>query len=240
MVFRCVGRVIHGANIAAVCVMIGASVCMAIPGEVEHSASLVARQEGWRKELDRREFGFLDNYNGLLYSLEHYDADPDIHIVFDADKKDTLEFRFVRDGKAALSLKGHGQTAFASFESILYFASYEPDGTGATLSAYDLKTGELVWETTLHHEKPRGHSGYSNLVSLRFSNRREVAGEDNEDSILVTRSESYCDYVEVVDRRTGISLAVKNYRVGFSKLTADGGWIEGKGQPAFTPSTSED
>ena len=54
-------------------------------------------------------------------------------------------------------------------------------------------------------EKPEHHFKYSNRVSLTLSER----------TLVISGWEEYVDYIEILDRRTGISMAHKDYRVGF-------------------------
>lgn len=180
-----------------------------------HDSELSARKDAWQQRLEHQKFLFPESYWGLMVSLREHNADCQLHIVFDPKDKWTMEYRFVRDGKQTLSLKGHTGPAFTSHENVLYFADFSLDSMGCNVSAYDLDSGERIWETTLAHEKPGGHSAYRNLVLIRMSRKNEVIDEAEGSSVIVTGRESYCDYVEVLDAKTGEMLALKNYRVGF-------------------------
>jgi hypothetical protein len=126
-----------------------------------------------------------------------------------------MEYRFVRDGRQVLSLKGHTGPAFTSHGNVLYFADFALSSTGCSVVAYNLTSGEELWRTRLSHEQPAGHSAYRNLVLIRMSREKEVMSETEGSAVIVTGQESYCDYIEVLDAKTGEMLALRNYRVGF-------------------------
>jgi hypothetical protein len=149
--------------------------------------------------------------------------------VYDPKNKWRIDYTFFRDHREILSIRGHDQSAYAAKGNDLYFAEYSPDAAGCTVIAYDLATGKEQWRSKLHQAQPQGHSGYGNLVSVRISSKGE-GGEEAEDSaIVIVGNESYCDYTEVLDRETGESLAIKNYRVGFEPPAPLGGVVGGGG-----------
>lgn len=180
------------------------------------------QRDAWSRALEKRPFSFPDNYSGLLASLRQFSADAKVHVVFDPAKKWTLEFHFTRDQGEPLRLTGHDQSAFVTCENVLYFADYPPDSDGCNIAAYDLATGKLLWKTDLHQPRPKAHSGYRNLVAMRLSGAGEIKGGRDGDAIIVTGRESFCDYIEVLDRKTGASLAMKAYRQGFGRSNPGG------------------
>jgi hypothetical protein len=197
-----------------------------------------AQREAWSQALKKQPYGFPDHYSGLLASLRQFSADAKVHVVFDPAKKWALEFHFARDQSEPLRLTGHDQSAFVTFENMLYFADYPPDSEGCNITAYDLATGKQLWKTALHQPRPMAHSGYRNLVAMRLSGAGEIKGGRDGDAIIVTGRESFCDYVEVLDRETGTSLAVKAYRQGFGAKYSGGvgfGGTNGFEEPKSTP-----
>ena len=181
---------------------------------------MATRKAAWLKLLDGGQYRIPDNYSGLLRSLGNFSADVNIHIIFDPKNKHRMDFKFVRDGGEILTVRGHEHSAFTSSENTLYFAKYQRDSTGCTVMAYDLASGKQLWQTELHQSQPKGHSGYRNFASIRISSEGEARGEKKGAAIVITGKESYVDYVEVLDRQTGDSLAIKEYRVGFGSLPA--------------------
>jgi hypothetical protein len=176
---------------------------------------LAARKKAWQESLEQRKFNFPPTYSGLIKSLQIYDADAKVQITFDPKDRFSLDYKFMRDGRAAASFKGHSQTAYATYDNKLYYADYWIDSDGCTIRAIDLVTGKELWKTELHQARPLAHSGYGNFVQIWRSRKGEVKDEPEGGTLIVTGQESYCDYIEVLDRQTGESLAVKNYRVGF-------------------------
>lgn len=201
--------------------------CWLCSGEASaESQPLDAQREAWSRTLEERPFGFADHYSGLLASLRQFSADAKVHVIFDPTHKSTLKFHFTHNDRELVRLKGHDQSAFATYDNLLYFAHYPTDSDGCKVAAYDLATGKQLWKTELHQPRPRGHSGYRNLVAMRLSGAGEIDGGSNGDAIIITGKESFCDYVEVLDRKTGASLAMKAYRQGFgaSKPVSRGGF----------------
>jgi hypothetical protein len=179
------------------------------------SPDIEQRRLAWREELKRIEFGWPNEYCGLKQSLQQFDADCEISIVFDPHERYSLKYDFKRDGKQILTLPGHIQTAFVAHKNVLFFADYPTGSDGCTVSGYDLHSGKQLWSKQLHGKRPNGHSAYHNLVWMRMSVPNEAKGEPDASAIVVIGSESYCDYTEILDAQTGASLGLKIYRVGF-------------------------
>lgn len=181
-------------------------------------ANAVGRQQYWRARLERHPFVFVDEMTGLWPSFIKFDADAEVHIVNDPKTPKRLEIRFVVDGSAVVSIQCNRHTSFAAGENRLFLAQYEPDFPGCTLIAYDLTSGQEIWRTKLHQKQPGGASAYRNRVSIGYFDEGGLSDTKNEGSVLVKGSETYCDYIEVLDAKTGESIAIKHYRVvGFGK-----------------------
>ncbi len=174
-----------------------------------------ARADAWREVLAGRQFHLSVESLGIKRNLRHYSADSKLRIVFDPARRSGLEFVFSCKNDDEIQIDGHVNSAFASVSDRLYFGKYRPNLPGCTVIAYNLNTGEKLWETALHHAQPGGATSYANFVKLRMSNAGEIRGGIAGDAIIVSGSESFCDYTEVLDSHTGESLALKNYRVGF-------------------------
>lgn len=172
------------------------------------------RSDAWKEVLDRREFVKADEKSVLIDSLSRTSG-CSVHMVYDPKRHIAMTYTFNYRGKDVVTLDGHLRSSFATSDKVLYFAQYPPSSTGCTVVAFDLESGKKLWGVGLHHQKPKGHSGYANIVSLRLSNAGEIAEGKAGAAVIITGSESYCDYVEVLDSETGESLAIKEYRVGF-------------------------
>ncbi|QDU90527.1 hypothetical protein Pla175_39330 [Pirellulimonas nuda] len=101
-------------------------------------------------------------------------------------------------------------SSFGCWKGRLYLAVYSPDSAGCEVVSYDIASGAEVWRRQLQQAAPGGYSGYSNRVTMWTPTRRF-----EHPVITVIGTESYCDYVEVLDAITGVSLGQRNFRVGF-------------------------
>jgi hypothetical protein len=178
------------------------------------TAELATRQNKWSTWLKGKQRDFTDNEIGLITSIERFRGDYQLHIVVDPKRRGMIEYRVVRDGRVILTLQGHFDSPLLIDGGHLYFADYSPASSGCAIEAYNLDTGNREWRTELHHERPGGHSAYSNNVTMGLNTKGLVKDESAGSAIIVMGSESYCDYMEILDRQTGESLAIKNYRVG--------------------------
>jgi hypothetical protein len=182
------------------------------------------RKAAWQTYLDGRQFLFPEDYSALIWSLREFDGNAKVHIVYDPKDKGKIEYKFFRDGREVLSVQGHAISGYAAAGNDLYFTNYSTSAAGCSVVAYDLATGKKQWKTALHQAQPGGHSAYGNIVFIRLSRNGEGGGPEGS-AIIVTGKESYCDYIEVLDRKTGESLAIKNYRVGFGPPGLQGGAV---------------
>ncbi len=127
---------------------------------------LSARKAGWQNLLDGATFKFPESRSGLWYSLTQYPAEGQVHIIYDRREPWPMIFKFVRDGKDVVTVKGHAQSQFHSEGNVLYFADFFPSSTGCSVAAYDLANGKQLWETKLSAMGNPGHSAYRNQVVL--------------------------------------------------------------------------
>jgi hypothetical protein len=79
----------------------------------------------------------------------------------------------------------------------LYYVQHHPISSGAALVSIDLKTGKQRFRTALKGIGPQDHSKYRNQVWL----------EVKDDVVIVQGEESHGKYVELVDPKTGKTLA---------------------------------
>jgi hypothetical protein len=196
------------------------------PAAEKKLASVVERKEAWNDKLEsmpvafdlfanQAAFSSVDqSLKSLIYKSDHLN----VHLVFDPQHYNQLVFRFFDKDREIISLRGHRYSSFRVEGDLLFFADYLPDGPGCAIAAYDLTTGKEVWRTTLHQKQPQGASAYRNRVNMLLhsgyalpTQKKKGAGS----TLQITGSESYCDYIEVLDAKTGASLAIKHYRVGF-------------------------
>ncbi|HLW63986.1 MAG TPA: hypothetical protein VKS79_01625 [Gemmataceae bacterium] len=174
---------------------------------------LKERKERWQQVLDRDPFRFSEERSGVVYSLSQYGGKCDIHIVRKAGVTFQLTFQFVRDGKELLALQGHTYSEFRTDKNVLYFAQFPPGDCGCTVSAYDLDTGKKLWSTALNAVGRVAHSAYQNQVMMGLGQLHM----EPDGVVSITGKESYGDYLEILDRKTGAILAHKVYRQGYGK-----------------------
>jgi len=175
---------------------------------------LAAKKAAWQKTLEREPFRFSESNEGILSSLSQYGGNCQVHMIHDPAKWGGLGFKFVRDGKELLSLEGHTGSSFRTAGNVLYFAHFPRSSSGCTVTAHDLTTGNKLWETKLSGVGTPMHSAYSNRVTMGLSSLHNL-DKKGEGIISITGRESYGDYVEILDRRTGKVLAHRIYRQGF-------------------------
>ncbi len=198
-------------------VSIGLALAVAHGPRAEESAS---RQ--WQDRIDHEEcFEFSDEEASVLSSIKAYCArDSQIHVIYDPAKKGQWRFAFVHNGKPIVTLYGHEFSVFrtdaedpddpfpehkqghTNTTNTLYFAHFSPDDFGCTVTAHDLSTGKLLWKTPLKALGPIEHSIYDNLINM------QVYG----DVLWIKGRESAGNYVEIVDRKTGRTIAHRKFK----------------------------
>ena len=157
--------------------------------------------EQWQKWIGEEKLAaYKAEAGSLVGSLFQYRGDCQIHMIYDPAKSwYPLTLTFVRDGKDVLALKAHLHSVFrtGNRKDVLYFADFNPIATGCALVAYDLGTGKQLWRTQLQGIGPVDHSKYRNSVSLDLL----------DGVILVCGYEAFGNYVEIVDWKTGKTIA---------------------------------
>ena len=179
------------------------------------SEPAAVRKEAWQRYLDGRTFSPPNAGDGALYSLSQYHGDCKVRMTYDPDRRSAPSFVFERAGRDLVKLDGRPESVFRTEANVLYFAAFPTATTGCTVLAYDLTTGKKRWETELKAVGRVSHRGYWNRVNLHVGRWDQVDSE-GEGNVEVVGRESYGDYIEVLDRRTGTLLAHKVYRQGFA------------------------
>jgi hypothetical protein len=171
---------------------------------------LALKRNQWQRLLDEKRFRFSESDTGILHSLSQYDGDCKINIIYDPKTwpLELLTFRFDRDGKEIISLRGHTKSVFRTVDRILFFADFHPSSAGCSVAAYDMNSGKLLWKTNLDAIPFPPHSAYQNEVMIDFLN---LPGQHGKGNLLITGHETLRDYYEVLDRRTGRQLAYKRF-----------------------------
>ncbi len=158
--------------------------------------------------LDNRylpaKFQFEEEKANPLYSLSQCTGDFEIDMYFHSKSTFGIIFKFIRNGSDLFIYPGHTGSVFCTNETgrVLFLAAFARSDSGCTLLAYDLETGKELWKTRLQALEPTPHSAYRNEVNLRIG----------PGTVSVHGRETYGDYIEVLDQRTGRTLAHRVYR----------------------------
>jgi RNA polymerase sigma factor (sigma-70 family) len=118
-------------------------------------------------------------------------------------------FKFKRDGKEVLKIGGNDEADFRIEGDVLYFA-LRGIPWGCKVAAHDLKTGKQLWSSPLKGVPcPLPISGWVNVVSLKVL---KDSDKSTDGVVWVSGWETWGDYYEVLDKKTGTMLARKVYR----------------------------
>jgi RNA polymerase sigma factor (sigma-70 family) len=121
-------------------------------------------------------------------------------------------FKFKRDGKEVLKIEANDEADFRIEGDVLYFA-LRGIPWGCKVAAHDLKTGKQLWSSPLTGVPcPLPMSCCFNAVSLKVL---KDSDKSTDGVVWVSGHETYGDYYEVLDKKTGTMLARKVYREGF-------------------------
>jgi hypothetical protein len=121
----------------------------------------------------------------------------------DIERRDNFNvvLRIVKDGAVVHFFDGHLGTVFAVRDDVLYYADFQPSGSGCAVVAYDLRKQKQLWKTHLKGLGGVDHSKYHNAVNLDLERY----------SVCVRGKESAGNYIEFVDLRTGKTVGHKVY-----------------------------
>jgi hypothetical protein len=163
--------------------------------------------DDYQKVADEAKWDWQAEKATVLHSVLNFQGDYQIEVVKRPNSFGDLTVRFTKDGKDALTLKGHYATAFVGKGTILYYTEHDVATTGCALVAFDLAKGKELWKTKLMALGPIAHFGYRNHVAL------EVVG----DAAKVLGNETAGQYVEFVNLKTGKTVGHRIFRKGFER-----------------------
>jgi hypothetical protein len=169
-----------------------------------------AKTPSWQEILEKQPFSFRESEASVLFSLSQFGAACQVHMVFDPAKHGQLTFKFVKADKEVLSLTGHNASVFRVDNNILYFAHFGRSSTGCSVAAYDLNTGKSIWAKSVTGLGGVRHSAYRNAVTMSLSTL--TGDKERRAVVVISGRESFGDYVEILDQKTGDAVASKVYR----------------------------
>lgn len=151
---------------------------------------------------DRAKFDFDEKQASIWASVQAYEGDCEIHVLYKKGNVDGVKVTFVRDGQEILTFFGHSRTVFAVREKVLYEARFWYNTNGCLVVARDLNNRKVLWATSLTGLGGLWHSAYHNAVNLRI-----------EDSLIRTVGHEMAgDYLELLDRKTGRQVGHRVFR----------------------------
>lgn len=111
------------------------------------------------------------------------------------------------------TILSYSGTPYIFDDDTLYFACYDPVGSGCVIKALDLKSKALLWTTSLQALGPTSHNKYNNCVHIKLKLR----------NIVVYGDESFGKYIETIDAMTGKTISSKVDRPGMETSSF---WID--------------
>ena len=105
----------------------------------------------------------------------------------------SIRVRILKEGKAIHKWDSHTGEAFVFGGSTVVYSDHHPNGPGCRLIAWDLKESKQLWATSLKALPPRPTSQYVNQINMTIE----------EGQITVFGNESYGQYIETVDLKSG-------------------------------------
>jgi hypothetical protein len=180
--------------------MVAAALCFLAPipyGRADDYWQRIADQQPWRWQGEQA---------NLLYGITHQFGDVDT--VIECPKLDInnpsarlLTVRMLDEGKEAYSFQASREAVCARDWAVVYLAQPRRGGTGCTVSAYDFRAKKELWHTRLKSVSHKPRSVYRNLVTM------EAHGQ----VLIIRGNESLLRYIEYVDKKTGKTLAQREY-----------------------------
>ncbi len=162
----------------------------------------------WQDRLDKETRCDFDDDANVLSSIKKYSCDCQMHLVCGPGETDKWTLVFVKNGKMVLSLDAHEYSVFCNEqrgfeaakgreEDVLYYAHFSPSSNGCKVAAYDLSNGKQLWATELKGVGRFDHSLWSNQVNIHL----------HEGVVYIAGKEMGSKYLEVLDRKTGKTIA---------------------------------
>lgn len=132
----------------------------------------------------------------VLNSLSRAPADYPVEITKAARRSDWLRVRVRNaEGNVVVAWEAHPFAVFAIRGNRLYRTDFDPELTGGSVLAVDLRTGQQIWRTRLQ--------ALGKVSKVDYRNRMNLIVE--EQSVVIYGHESAGDYVEYLDPATGES-----------------------------------
>ena len=139
---------------------------------------------------------FFPDYASILYYLENKPKGFEVQILRPAEwdrggRK--MQVKILKEGKAIHKWDSHTEGAFVFVGSTVVYSDHHPNAPGCRLIAWDLKESKQLWATSLKAVPALDTSQYQNQINMTIE----------EGQITVFGNESYGQYIETVDLKSG-------------------------------------
>ena len=146
----------------------------------------------------------------LEYCIKKHLPDYDVELVRKNAFNTPLEIRAKNDRKVIYDMESaHPSTVLTRSKDMLYIADFSYGASGCSVIALDLKSGKQLWKSRLKAIGPTNHKEYVNLVNIETDGKQ----------VIVNGNEAYARYVEVLDIKTGKTLANTKLKPDIESLT---------------------
>jgi len=147
----------------------------------------------YQKTADSADWRWEDAKANPFWGISQSGDKYSIVMVSEPDHRFNLIFKILLGDKEVYSWSGHMNTVFRILRDRLYYARFLRSGSGGSVVAVDLSTGNELWHSRLQGIGLIQHSAYSNQMNL----------DANFEVVWVWGEESMGRYLEFKDVITG-------------------------------------
>jgi hypothetical protein len=153
----------------------------------------------WKKCVDGMQWEWHTDMSNPLGCITQCGSKYDIRLLSKANDRESLTIAILLSDKVVYSWRGHSHSVFQIIDDKLYYVQFHTSGSGGSIIAIDLKTGNTLWTSRLKAIGPIEHSAYHNLMNLTANN----------DIVCIYGNESMGRYIEIKNTNTGDTIGHK-------------------------------
>ena len=161
-----------------------------------------ADQIDHQKMLDRSGFHFQVNEASIMHSMSQVPHEYTFRMEH-IPAKNSVSYSIRKDDQERFRMEAHKYSVFRIQNDILYYSLGHYSSSGCEIVAYDLGKKTERWKVSVKGIGPVQHSAYRNIVTL----------DVNDDVVTIHGHESFGDYIECLDIKTGKRLAHRTYNM---------------------------
>lgn len=166
------------------------------------SISAFADQIDYQKMLDRTGFHFQVNEASIMHSILRTPNEYTSRIEH-VPAKYQLSYSIRKDDEERFKIEAHEHSVFRIHNDVLYYSLGHYSSSGCQIVAFDLGKKAELWKVSVKGIGPVLHSAYRNIVTL----------DVNDDVVTIHGHESFGDYIECLDIKTGKTVANRTYNM---------------------------